>query len=246
MLDQRMHKAVRAPDAKTLYQETYEYKDVDIERLDPDVYSDEVMEVITRMTVVHDSGDPNAPVVVDPDDYEAMMLGSDEEFLENVEVAVAVAANAALLDDHRRMAYAEGTISKEMLINLDGSAKVKALDVEIGEAYKAALVEMQQDRKHFSVGGDGELRSADGTKTFISQVRSDAFTEAARRINGQIGDGNSRVFAEQDVTEDDLQSLATVKVHTAFYMFLATLPSWEVLADGSFDRAMAVEMKSTQ
>lgn len=246
MLDKRMHQAVKAPDAKTLYQETYDYKDVDIERLDPDVYSDEVMEVITRMTVVHDGGDPNAPVVVDPDDYEAMMLGSDEEFLENVEVAVAVAANAALLDDHRRMAYAEGTISKEMLINLDGSAKVKALDVEIGEAYKAALVEMQQDRKHFSVGGDGELRSADGTKTFISRVRSDAFTEAARRINGQIGDGNSRVFAEQDVTEDDLRSLATVKVHAAFYMFLASLPSWEVLADGSFDRAMAVEMKSKQ
>jgi len=52
------------------------------------------------------------------------------------------------------------------------------------------------------------------------------------------------VFAEQDVTEEDLRSLATVKVHAAFYTYLASLPSWEVLADGAFDRAMAVEMKS--
>lgn len=244
MLDKRMAQAVRAADAKTLYQETYDYKDIDIERLDPDVYSDEVMEVITRMVFTDESGDPNAPVVVDPDDYEAMMLGNDEEFLEDVEVAATVAAHQATQKDHKRLVYAEGTVSKEMLINLDGSAKVKALDLEIGEAYKTALVEMQRDREHFSVGGDGELRSADGSKTYISQVRSDAYTDAARRINGQISDEGSRVFAEQDVTEEDLRSLATVKVHAAFYTYLASLPSWEVLADGAFDRAMAVEMKS--
>jgi type IV secretory pathway TraG/TraD family ATPase VirD4 len=246
MLDKRMAQAIRAADAKTLYQETYDYKDVDVERLDPDVYSDEVMEVITRMAFIDDGGDPNAPVVVDPDEYEAMMLGSDEEFLENVEVAASVAANEATLKEHQRKVFAEGTVSKEMLINLDGSAKVKALDLEIGEAYKAALVEMQRDREHFSVGGDGELRSADGSRTYISQVRSDAYAEAARRINGRIGDERSRAFAEQDVTEEDLRSLATVKVHAPFYTYLASLPSWEVLADGAFDRAMAVEMKSKQ
>lgn len=244
MLDKRMAQAVKAADAKTLYQETYEHKDIDIERLDPDVYSDEVMEVITRMAVADDGGDPNAPVVVDPDDYEAMMLGSDEEFLDNVELANEVAELEADRIERQRKVYAEGSVSKEMLVNPDGSAKVKSLDVEIGEAYKAALVEMQRDREHFSVGGDGELRSADGSKTYLSQVRSDAYADAARRINGRINDEDARVFAEQDVTEEDLKSLATVKVHAAFYSYLASLPTWEVLADGAFDRAMAVEMKA--
>ncbi|MEU6263726.1 type IV secretory system conjugative DNA transfer family protein [Saccharopolyspora shandongensis] len=244
MLNKRMRQAVRAMDAKTLYQETYQYKDVDIERLDPDVYSDEVMEIITMMTAVDEGHNPTAPVVVAPEEYEATMMFDEDEFVDNVMVATEVAEREAANTERQRKVYAEGTISKEMLVNPDGSAKIKSLDIEIGEAYKTAQVELEQDHEHFSLGGDGELRSADGSKTYISQVRSDRYTEAARRINGKISDEGSRVFAEEDVTEEDLRSLATVKVHAAFYQYLASLPSWEVIADGSFDRAMAIEMNS--
>lgn len=244
MLEKRMRQAVKAADAKAQYKEIYGYQEVDIERLDPDVYADEVMEVITTMTTVDKCQDPNAPVVVDPDEYEGMSMFDEDQFIENVEVGVAVAESQALSVERRRLLYAEGTISKEMLVNPDGSAKVKSLDIEIGEAYKAAQTELEQDREHFSVGGDGELRSADGSQTYISQIRSDAYANAARRINGHVNDKDSRVFAEEDVTEEDLKSLATVRVYSAFYQYLASLPSWEVLADGRFDRAMAIEMNS--
>lgn len=244
MLGKRMAQAIKAAGAKTLYQETYRYQDVDIERLDPDVYADEVMEVITRMTMAQKGGDPNSPMATDPDHFQAMFAGDDEEFVDNIELAAEIATLEADRLDRQRLVYAEGSISKDMLINPDGSAKVKSLDVEIGEAYKTALVEMQRDHAHFSVGGEGELRSADGTRTYISHVRSQAYAEAARRLNAQINDEDSRVFADHDVTEEDLQSLATLTVHAAFYSYLASLPSWEVLADGAFDRAMAVEMRS--
>ncbi|MFC4506581.1 MULTISPECIES: type IV secretory system conjugative DNA transfer family protein [Streptomyces] len=244
MLEKRMRQAVKAAAAKAQYKEIYGYQEVDIERLDPDVYADEVMEVITTMTTVDDGQDPNAPVVVDPDAYEGMSMFDEDQFIENVEVGVAVAESQAVSVERQRLLYAEGTISKEMLVNPDGSAKVKSLDIEIGEAYKSAQTELEQDREHFAVGGDGELRSADGSQTYISQIRSDAYANAARRINGHVNDEDSRVFAEEDVTEEDLKSLATVKVHSAFYQYLASLPSWEVLADGRFDRAMAIEMNS--
>ncbi|MEW2413073.1 type IV secretory system conjugative DNA transfer family protein [Streptomyces sp. NPDC046866] len=244
MLEKRMRQAVKAADAKAQYKEIYGYREVDIERLDPDVYADEVMEVITTMTTVDEGHDPNAPVVVDPDEYEGMSMFDEDQFIENVEVGVAVAESQAVSVERQRLLYAEGTISKEMLVNPDGSAKVKSLDIEIAEAYKSAQTELEQDREHFSVGGDGELRSADGSQTYISQIRSDAYAKAARRINGHVKDGDSRVFAEEDVTEEDLKSLVTVKVHSAFYQYLASLPSWEVLADGRFDRAMAIEMNS--
>ncbi|MDH2391581.1 type IV secretory system conjugative DNA transfer family protein [Streptomyces sp. HNM0663] len=244
MLEKRMRQAVKAADAKAQYKEIYGYQEVDIERLDPDVYADEVMEVITTMTTVDEGRDPNAPVVVDPDEYEGMSMFDEDQFIENVEVGVAVAESQAVSVERQRLLYAEGTISKEMLVNPDGSAKVKSLDIEIGEAYKSAQTELERDREHFSVGGDGELRSADGSQTYISQIRSDAYANAARRINGHVNDEDSRVFAEEDVTEEDLKSLATVKVHSAFYQYLASLPSWEVLADGRFDRAMAIEMNS--
>lgn len=172
------------------------------------------------------------------------MMFDEDEFVDNVLVATEVAEREAASNERQRRIYAEGTISKEMLVNPDGSAKIKSLDVEIGEAYKSAQVALEQDYAHFSLGGDGELRSADGATTYISQVRSDWYIEAARRINGTIGDENSRVFAEQEVTDEDLKSLATVKVHADFYQYLASLPSWAVLADGSFDRAMAIEMTS--
>ncbi|AXE23941.1 ATPase [Streptomyces globosus] len=244
MLEKRMRQAVKAADAKAQYKEIYGYREVDIERLDPDVYADEVMEVITTMTTVDEGHDPNAPVVVDPDEYEGMSMFDEDQFIENVEVGVAVAESQAVSVERRRLLYAEGTISKEMLVNPDGSAKVRSLDIEIAEAYKSAQTELEQDREHFSVGGDGELRSADGSQTYVSQIRSDAYAKAARLINGHVKDEGSRVFAEEDVTEEDLKSLATVKVHSAFYQYLASLPSWEVLADGRFDRAMAIEMNS--
>ncbi|MFJ4316675.1 type IV secretory system conjugative DNA transfer family protein [Streptomyces lavendulae] len=244
MLEKRMRQAVKAADAKAQYKEIYGYREVDIERLDPDVYADEVMEVITTMTTVDEGQDPNAPVVVDPDEYEGMSMFDEDQFIENVEVGVAVAESQAVSVERQRLLYAEGTISKEMLVNPDGSAKVKSLDIEIAEAYKSAQTELEQDREHFSVGGDGELRSADGSQTYISQIRSDAYAKAARRINGHVKDEDSRVFAEEDVTEEDLKSLATVKVYSAFYQYLASLPSWEALADGRFDRAMAIEMNS--
>ncbi|MFJ3858319.1 type IV secretory system conjugative DNA transfer family protein [Streptomyces sp. NPDC090085] len=244
MLEKRMRQAVRAADAKAQYKEIYGYQEVDIERLDPDVYADEVMEVITTMTTVDKCQDPNALVVVDPDEYEGMSMFDEDQFIENVEVGVAVAESQALSVERRRLLYAEGTISKEMLVNPDGSAKVKSLDIEISEAYKSAQTELEQDREHFSVGGGGELRSADGSQTYISQIRSDAYAHAARRINGHVYDKDSRVFAEEDVTEEDLKSLATVRVYSAFYQYLASLPSWQVLADGRFDRAMAIEMNS--
>ncbi|MCT9105269.1 type IV secretory system conjugative DNA transfer family protein [Streptomyces mirabilis] len=244
MLEKRMRQAVKAADAKAQFKEIYGYQEVDIERLDPDVYADEVMEVITTMTTVDEGRDPNAPVVVDPDEYEGMSMFDEDQFIENVEVGVAVAERQAVSAERQRLLYAEGTISKEMLVNPDGSAKVKSLDIEIGEAYKSAQTELEQDREHFSIGGDGELRSADGSQTYISQIRSDAYANAARRINDHVNDEDSRVFAEEDVTEEGLKSLATVKVHSTFYQYLASLPSWEVLADGRFDRAMAIEMNS--
>ncbi|MFJ1954488.1 type IV secretory system conjugative DNA transfer family protein [Streptomyces microflavus] len=244
MLGKRMGQAIKAADAKAQYKEIYGYQEVDIERLDPDVYADEVMEVITTMTTVDQGRDPHGPVVVDPDEYAGMGMFDEDQFIEFVEVGVAVAESQAASAERQRLLYAEGTISKEMLVNPDGSAKVKSLDIEIGEAYKSAQTELEQDREHFSVGGDGELRSADGAQTYISQIRSDAYANAVRRINGHVNDRDSRVFAEGDVTEEDLKSLATVKVHSAFYQYLASLPSWEVLADGRFDRAMAIEMNS--
>lgn len=246
MLELRMRQAVHAEAAKKVYAASYDYEDVDVERLDPDVYSEEVMGIVQTMVNAEKGRDPHAPVVIDPDEYAAisMFLTDDRQLIEDVEMASVLEEQRATEAKRQLLMYAEGTISKEMLVNPDGSAKVKALDLQIAEAYKSARTELEHDRAHFTVGGDGELRSADGTRTYISQMRSDAYEQAIRRLDEHSRAKGSRVFADPGMTADDLGSFTSVTVHADFYGFLASLPTWEPLADGHFDRAMAIEMRS--
>lgn len=166
----------------------------------------------------------------------------EEDYLDNYEVAEEVHRREADDAEYRRLRYAEGSISREMLVNRDGSAKTHSLDIQIADAYKAVVADLEKDREHFSIGGDGELRSADGRATYISRAQSQAHADAVRKLNASAGDRHSRVYAESDLTQSDLEQLSTVKVHGDFYRFLAALPSWEALADGRFERAMAIEM----
>ena len=242
MLDKRMKQAIHSGGAKNVYQESYGYADVDIARLDPDIYSDEVMEIVQMKVNVEQGRNPHAVPEVDADDLDVAMIYDDEQVVDNVELAAEVAQRGTEAAARRRLIYAEATISKDMLVKPDGTARVKSLDRQITEAYKSALVELQQDRDHFLVGADSELRSADGSRTYITPLRSPSFAEAASKFNGAAKDGDSRVYAEDELSEEDLQALATVEISADFYRFLASLPTWEHLAGGAFDRAMAIEM----
>ncbi|MFG1858906.1 type IV secretory system conjugative DNA transfer family protein [Actinomadura geliboluensis] len=242
MLDKRMRQAFKAAEAKKQYQSTYGYADIDIERLDPDLYSDEVMGIVQMMVNLEAGRDPHAAVVVDVDDLETAMILDEEQIVDNIVVAAEVAAREAAAAKRAKKIYAEGTISKDMLVNPDGTAKLRSLDQQITEAYKACLADIAADRQHFSIGDDDEVRSSDGARAYITPKRSEAYRDATAKLNDRVGDEGSRVWAEGDLTADDLRALETVTVHADFYQFLASLPTWEHLAGGAFDRAMAVEM----
>lgn len=242
MLDKRVKQAIHSGSAKDVYQESYGYADVDIARLDPDIYSDEVMEIVQMKVNVEQGRDPHAVREVDADDLDVAMIYDDDQVVDNVELAAEVAQRETAAAARHRLIYAEATISQDMLVKPDGTARVKSLDRQLTEAYKSALVELQQDRDHFSVGGDGELRSADGSRIYITPLRSSTFAEAASKLNSAACSGDSRVFFDSELRAEDLQALATVEISADFYRFLASLPTWEHLAGGAFDRAMAVEM----
>ncbi|WP_026820061.1 type IV secretory system conjugative DNA transfer family protein [Arthrobacter castelli] len=241
MLDKRMRQAIHAPDAKHTYQESYGYQDVDIARLDPDLYSDEVMELVQMKVNSEQNGDPHAPAEMDVDGG-ASMIFDEDQVVENIEAQAQAETRGATAAQRARLVYADSTISQDMLVQPDGTAKVKNLDGPIAEAYKSVMRDMHQDREHFSVGGDDELRSADGTRTYITPVRTAAYVDAARKLNDSAADENSRIYADEEITANDLQAVGTMKIHADFYLFLAAQPSWEPLAGGAFDRAMALEM----
>ena len=239
MLAKRMAQAERAPEAKEVYQAAYGYSDYDISRLDPDVYSDEVMGLIESMAWEELGMDPHGLEEFDADAYEASFMINDDEYEENTEVLEATTRRMEAMEKMGQKIYAGSTISRDMLVNPDGSPLHSTLDAEIIAAYKAARPHMEMDAVHFSVAGDGSLRSREGSVTYISKLdESEALREAQRAAKDQ----GSRVFAEEG-TEADLAGISTFRVHGEFYSFLASLDTWQGLARGEFDREMNLQMK---
>jgi hypothetical protein len=239
MLAKRMAQAERAPEAKALYQAAYGHSDYDISRLDPDVYSDEVMGLIESMAWEELGIDPGNLEEFDADAYEASFMFNDDDYEENTEVLEATARRMEEMELMGQKIYAGSLISRDMLVNPDGSALKNTLDAEIVAAYKAARPHLERDTKHFSVGGDGSLRSRDGRVTYISRIDE---SEALREAQKASRDDSSRVFAEDNLT-GDVGTISTFVVHGEFYEFLGGLDTWQGLAQGEFDREMSVQMR---
>lgn len=234
MLAKRMLQAERAVDCKTVYQAAYDYEEIDIARLDPDVYSDEVMQLVDvamRENIGEQLGiDADE---VDLDDAPEGFYDNDwEADLEMQEAARAAEAAAA---GRRELIYAGGQISREMLVRGDGRALQGPLDLEIVGAYKAVRAYVERDSRHFSVGATGALRSADGRVLYIDKLDE---SDAMRELNDAAQNAASRVYAEEEV-----QALTSYQVTAEFYEFLASLDGWRDLASGEFERAMMIAMR---
>lgn len=239
MLAKRMAQAERAPEAKELYQTAYDYSEYDISRLDPDVYSDEVMGLIESMAWEELGIDPHNLEEFDADAYESSFMINDDEYQENTEVLEATAKRMEAMEQMGQKIYASSLISRDMLVKPNGTALLNTLDTEIVAAYKAARPHLEQDTGHFTVGADGSLRSRDGRTTYISKLDE---SQALREAQKASQDEGSRVFAEDDL-ESDFESISTFQVHGEFYEFLGSLDTWQGLARGEFDREMSVQMR---
>lgn len=239
MLAKRMAQADRSAAAKQLYQDAYGHSDYAITRLDPDVYSDEVMGLIESMTR-EDLGMDTDMEEFDPDAYDAAFMFDDGDYEENTEVLKETAKHMEARAQMGQKIYAGSQISRDMLVRPDGTGLLNTLDAEIVAAYKAARPHMERDARHFTVGGDGSLCSRDGKVTYISRLdESEALREAQRAAR----DKDSRVFAEDDLTADLGAVSNTFVVQAEFYEFLGSLDTWQGLAQGEFDREMSMQMR---
>lgn len=233
ILSKRMEQAILAGDCAAKYQKAYGYSDLDITRLDPDLYSEQVMELVDaqmreEFAIAHGGEDPD---YIDPDELEglALLVGDAEE---DAEMRAELQAQEAKEAEYTRKRYAGGQVNREMLVHRDGSAR-HTLDTEIVEAYRAVRSYLESDVEYFSVGGSGELRSADGQLVYISKPDQ---SDVIAHLREAAADEDSRVYAEDD---EQIAELGTYKVHDAFYQFLAKQGSWIDLGRGEFDRRMA-------
>lgn len=237
MLAKRMLQAENAVDCKKVYQAAYEYEDVDIARLDPDVYSEEVMQLVDvslREIVAGEFG-----VDVDEVDFDDAPEGfwDHDDWEADLEMQAAAQAAAEGQADRTRLRYAGNQISREMLVRADGRALLNPLDAEIVEAYKASRAYLERDSRHFMVGAGGALFSHNGTLYIDKRDES----ESLKQLHAAAQDAHTRVYSE-----DDFSGLTGYEITGAFYEFLASLDDWRDIAGGEFERAMMLAMRDRE
>ena len=224
MLDKRMKQAFVAEEAKAMYADVYEYSDFDIKKLDPDLYSDEVMDVINR----HIRGEAESGEVefeMDPD--EDSLWDHAEE---NVEVITETTSRMEQQKKKDEKKYAGGFLSASALMS--GNLANHAMDNTILKAYNHVKGDMWQDTTHFMVR-NGSLCGIDGT-VYIQSVD---LSDDLKTLN-QSAKSKDRVFSEGDIDPTELNNIGSFAVTDAFYQFLVSQPSWKNFAKGRFDDAM--------
>lgn len=225
MLQHRKEQALLAAAAQEAYREAFGYTEVEITRLDPDVYSDEVMSLIDRE--LHHGEDTGGDDEVDEEEaYNQQQLAAaqaaDDDDDDNVEVLKAAAQAAAEQNERSVKRYAMGSLSRE---DIDGQ-----IEQEIVLTYCECGNRFWNDSR-FRRTAAGGLTLADGTPLITRVGTDDAVLRDASH------DPGSRVFAEDGAVDEALHT--SWMVTGAFYAFLQSLGDWSSLAGGDFDRSMA-------
>ncbi len=238
MWEKRRDEALQAAEAKRMYQEAYGYTDYQVSRLDPDVWSDEIMEMI--MTMTGRTAD-NAPEVerptADPDepDYDSIadMLCCSDDYGENEELFVATQKAQSEQDDREKGRYAGGAISREALGGLRSPSH--AYDQEIIAAFKETKAHFFRDVDHFAERRGSRIDVNTGP-VLIQKVDDSAALRAMRKA---ASEEDSRVFTEDDEAIGAQAEIGGYEVCDAFLLFLMQQDDWEGFANGAFEREMA-------
>lgn len=240
MLDKRMDQATMALTAMQAYAKAYGYTDYDVEQLDPDVYADDVMQVINGILSNKQQSDEGE---MDDAEFYAAQFESLEQSKglvveDNAEVIQAAADANVKLVDHQKPRYAGGLLSRESLVSISGQI-THAMDDDILRAYHETVNDFARDRKYFVVQNQS-LYGADG-KLYIK--KNDA-TEGLRELAKASEDPKSRVYCEngaelRSVKSEDMKAMGSYEIQDEFYRFLVSMESWTVFANGRFEKEMA-------
>lgn len=260
MLDKRMNQAYEAEEAAAMYKEAYGYSDYDVEQLDPDNYSDELMDLICSTLNPEElknaiQNNAEGTDDTDSDEYEEMfdyMFGNQDtrkntKFTsnqesnldgveDNPEQRTATASVMQQQQDSSVLRYAGKTISRDMIVSPTGINH--SLDAAIINVYKEIRGKMESDTEYFMVN-NGHLCGARNGRVYIKNLTG---SDNINALNDAARDENSRVYAEGDISASDAQAIGSFVVTDEFLRFLVTFPKAWPFADGEFELRMKREM----
>lgn len=236
MLNFRMEQAYRAEKVMKRYQDAYHFTDYEMEQIDPDNLSDDVMAIINediRRSKQQESGElTEDDNVFNEDDW----MKHVETNTEQLQATAKVQAEQQAAD---KKIYAGRMLSKEDLVS-----KVNGPNHQYDKEFTMVFVDikgdMQKDSKHFLNKGDGNLYGLDGTPYIVRKNDS----KDLQKLNQMAKEQGKRVFSETDVQSSDLNALGSYEITDAFLRYLVTLSTWKDIANGRFEMKLATAMNS--
>lgn len=176
------------------------------------------------------------------DDMDAVLASQAEQTVsrstENTDLAREVADQAVKREASGRRIYAEGMVSRDMLIDPDGGAVLSTLDAELAAAYAECARDFEGDEV-FMLSGESLLLRATGEPMITAVDESGQMQEVA----GQAAQAGGRIHMEEEPDPDSMSALSRYRIRPGFKKALAGMDSWENLAGGQFDRYVAEQMK---
>ena len=242
MLNKRMKQALAVQDAKEMYQLAYDYTDAQIDRLDMDAYSDEIMDIVISKL----NGDTNMSVadeenmsalqtdgVIDTN-HDADIVNEKDCEVNEEQVAANAEAEAEIAEANQKR-YADNKLSRNDLCNAKMGGVQHGFDTTIERVFKDIKGDMLKDSAYFTER-NGSLYGIDGKAYIIRKSDSEALTEA-KAAAAAAEDPDARTYAEN--TEDiEKAATGTYQITDAFYRFLISLDYWD-FAKGKFEEKMA-------
>ena len=233
MWEKRRAQARTAQMAADAYKRAYGYTDYEIEQLDPDVYADEIMEIVNQSLREKTADEKNIDLEdVDNIDMAELYELNPELFEDNDEQAEATAEAAQRQKAADEKKFAGGFIAPSDLVSISGSV-IRTFDKLFVKVFRECKAAMLKDSM-FMDRGNGNLYGRDGTL----YIRKTAQSEDLTAINDAAKNRNTRTYAEGDVGEQDLNEMQGYEVTDSFYRFLASQPNWN-FAGGKFEQMMA-------
>lgn len=227
MLDKRMAQACLSEEVKEAYQKAYGYDDYDISQLDIDIYASEIMDNINAQMLAEKEEDED-DIFMD-DMYDDGYYDKAEDNTKEQQQAIKQAEQKFSVSNDKR--FARGKLAPSDLIS-EGGYPNHGLDKILISAYIEARGYMEQDTLNFRSTGD-TLCGING-EVYVRHLTQ---SYALQKLNEEAKDENSRVFAEGDINEHDLNQFGSYMLTDDFYKFLASQNAW-TFAGGRFDQAV--------
>lgn len=239
MVNNRMKEAKEVDNAIEAYKNIYGYTDYDIDKLDPDLYARDIMDIVNNELNKDNTFEGHYSEINDNlDGISEESLNLREKLTDNTEVTEAVEK----LEREKNTwdsegVYAGGLIAKGDLFSFGAHQINPALEVEIVRGFIDSLGAFQQDTKNFSFKG-GNMYSADGSKTYM--IKTDD-RDVYENLKEESKDPNSNVYDE--TSEDDAIRIYNYKPQSSFYHFLVNQDNWHNFANGMFEDRMEMIMR---